>query len=83
LPSSQNIGHSLGASAATIAGMQLRDEDDIDVQLVGFGTQALLSEDLIEDTNDFVTTVIWSDVTVANAVIDMLVSTEKSTRGIC
>jgi hypothetical protein len=53
------------------------------VQVVGFGTPALLSEDLIDDTKDFVTTVIadsdiiprLSHVTVANAVIDMLVST--------
>jgi hypothetical protein len=39
-------GHSLGAGAASIAGMEFNDHKKFDVRVVGFGCPALLTEDL-------------------------------------
>jgi Lipase (class 3) len=53
------IGHSMGAGAATIAGIELGDDDTINVQqVVGFGCPALLSKDLAEKVSPFVSTII-------------------------
>lgn len=74
------IGHSLGAGAATIAGIEFNDVEEIDAKVVGFGCPALLSQELSEECAPYVTTVIGdSDVvprasgaTVANVLMDMM-----------
>lgn len=40
------VGHSMGAGAASIAGIEFNDNPKIDAQVIGFGSPALLSEDL-------------------------------------
>ncbi len=52
------VGHSLGAGAASIAGIELQDKDDFDVQVIGFGCPALLSKELAESTKEYITTVV-------------------------
>jgi Lipase (class 3) len=53
------IGHSMGAGAATIAAIELGDDDKINIQqVVGFGCPALLSKDLAEQVSPFVSTII-------------------------
>lgn len=52
------VGHSLGAGAASIAGIELQARDDFDVQVIGFGCPALLSKELSESTQDYITTVV-------------------------
>jgi len=74
------IGHSLGAGAAAIAGMELKDQKDMDVNVVGFGCPALVSENLSKASEDYITTVICdSDVvprlsgaTIANAALEIM-----------
>jgi Lipase (class 3) len=75
------IGHSLGAGAASIAGMELNALKDprISAKVVGFGCPALLCKDLAE-RSDFITTVIndadvvprLSGIAVANLLLDVL-----------
>jgi len=73
------IGHSLGAGAATIAGMELNELPEMDVQVVGFGCPALLSKELSQQTESFVTTVVadndciprTSSATMLNAILDI------------
>lgn len=73
------LGHSLGAGAATIAGIELNDSSLVDVEVVGFGCPALLSPELSASCEDFVTTVIgdndcvprMSMATMANALVDI------------
>ncbi|KAL3940536.1 MAG: hypothetical protein SGBAC_004939 [Bacillariaceae sp.] len=73
------IGHSLGAGAATIAGMELKDLPEMDVEVVGFGCPALLSKELSQQTESFVTTVVadndciprMSSATMLNAILDI------------
>lgn len=75
------IGHSLGAGAAAIAGMELNALKDprISAKVVGFGCPALLSKDLAEKS-DFITTVIndadvvprLSGIAVANLLLNVL-----------
>ena len=53
------MGHSLGAGAATIAGIEWNDDPNISsVEVTGFGCPALLSKDVSEQTKDFVTTIV-------------------------
>jgi hypothetical protein len=54
------VGHSLGAGAATIAGIELANDRDrpCAVSVMGFGCPALLSRDLAEQVSSYVTTVI-------------------------
>lgn len=74
------VGHSLGAGAASICGMEFNDEDDIEVEVIGFGCPALLSKELSENTKSYITTVIADDdcvprlsaATVVNAVLDIM-----------
>jgi len=74
------IGHSLGAGAAAIAGMELKDKKNMDVTVVGFGCPALLSKELSESTADYITTVIcdsdvvprMSGATIANVALDIM-----------
>jgi len=74
------IGHSLGAGAAAIAGMEMKDKENMDVTVIGFGCPALVSEELSESTTDYITTVICdSDVvprtsgaTLANVALDVM-----------
>jgi len=74
------VGHSLGAGAGTIAGIEFHDDPRYDVSVVGFGCPAILSEQLSESTKDFVTTVIgdsdivprMSAASVGNVVLNIL-----------
>jgi hypothetical protein len=53
------VGHSLGAGAATIAGIEWNDDPNISsVEVTGFGCPALLSKDVSEKVKDFVTTIV-------------------------
>lgn len=52
------VGHSLGAGAAAIAGMELNELDKFDVQVIGFGCPPILSLELSESTKKYITTVI-------------------------
>ena len=73
-------GHSLGASAATIAGIELNDEDGIDASVVGFGCPAMLSRTLSEKYKDMVLTVVndadmiprMSGSTLFNIALDVM-----------
>lgn len=82
------IGHSLGAGAASIAGMELHRmattsssslSPKLEVQVIGFGCPALVSKELAENAT-YITTVIndtdvvprLSGVTVANLLLDMM-----------
>ena len=76
------IGHSLGAGAASIAGMELQNgimDDHLSVQVIGFGCPALLSKELSEEAKEYVTTVIADDdciprtstATMVNAILDI------------
>lgn len=74
------IGHSLGAGAAVIAGMELREHDFLDVEVVGFGCPSLLSRDLSESTKDYITTVVndadivsrMSGASMTNILLDLM-----------
>jgi len=73
------LGHSLGAGAATMAGIELNDSLLVDVEVVGFGCPALLSPELSASYKDIVTTVIgdndcvprMSMATMVNALVDI------------
>lgn len=73
------IGHSLGAGAASIAGMELNDQDNIEVKVIGFGCPSLVSEDLSKQAEKYITTVVsdndcvprMSAATMLNAVLDV------------
>ncbi|VEU36834.1 unnamed protein product [Pseudo-nitzschia multistriata] len=73
------LGHSLGAGAATIAGIELNGDPFIDVEVVGFGCPALLSPELSTSYEHIVTTVIgdndcvprMSMATMVNTLLDM------------
>lgn len=77
------IGHSLGAGAASIAGMELRAKASttkiIVKQVIGFGCPALVSKELAEEAT-YITTVINRDDVVprmsgaaaANLLLDMM-----------
>ena len=66
--------------AAAIAGMELNDEKNVDVEVIGFGCPALLSKELSESTGDYITTVIcdsdiiprMSGATIANVALDIM-----------
>ena len=74
------IGHSLGAGAASIAGMELRDTTNYDVQVVGFGCPALVSQELAESSSSFITTIVngadvvprMSGASVTNLLLDVM-----------
>lgn len=74
------VGHSLGAAAAAIAAMELRDHNWIKVEVVGFGCPSLLSHDLSESTKDYITTVVadadivprMSGASISNLIIDLM-----------
>lgn len=74
------IGHSLGAGAASIAGMELHGTSSkLDVEVIGFGCPALLSSDLAEKAT-YITTVVndtdvvprMSGISIANLLLDMM-----------
>ena len=53
------VGHSLGAAAASIAAMELREHEEwMTVDALGFGCPSLLSKELSESTKDYITTVV-------------------------
>jgi hypothetical protein len=74
------MGHSLGAGAAAIAAMELKDNDWIQVEAVGFGCPSLLSRELAASTSDFITTVVndadvvprMSGSSVTNLLTDLI-----------
>lgn len=75
------IGHSLGGGACAVAAMEFNERvDDIEAQVIGFGSPSLLSKELAESTEDFITTVIadndivprLNDITLANTVLDVM-----------
>lgn len=55
------VGHSLGAGCASIVGMELKEDPRFDVQVIGFGCPALLSKELSEQTQSYITTVVADD----------------------
>lgn len=73
------IGHSLGAGAASIAGIEFSEIQSIDVEVVGFGCPALLSKDLAKKYT-FITTVVndsdciprTSAATVTNLLLSLV-----------
>lgn len=74
------VGHSLGAGAAAIAGMELKAcQSNFDVKVIGFGCPALLSEDLSKAVSSYMTTVIgdsdlvprMSGATIGNLLLDI------------
>jgi hypothetical protein len=75
------VGHSLGAGAATIAGIELANDPDhpCAVNVMGFGCPALLSRGLAEEVSSYVTTVIndgdvvprLSGASIANLLTDV------------
>jgi Lipase (class 3) len=74
------MGHSLGAGAASIAAMELREHDFLKVEAVGFGCPSLLSKELAESTKDYITTVVndadiiprMSGASVTNMLLDIM-----------
>ena len=74
------VGHSLGAGAAAITGMELNELDNFDVQVIGFGCPAILSFDLSVSTKKFITTVIgdadviprMSAETIGNLILNVM-----------
>ena len=74
------VGHSLGAGAASIAGIELNDDPRFDVEVIGFGCPALLSKELAEQ-NSFIQTVVNdSDViprTSAIAIVNLILNVKE------
>jgi hypothetical protein len=74
------VGHSLGAGAAAVAGMEFKQDDKFDVEVVGFGCPAILSKELSESTEDYITTVIgdadvvprMSAETIGNLMLNLM-----------
>lgn len=80
------IGHSLGAGAASIAGMEFNNEKGlfyspkIKAKVIGFGCPALVSEELAKKSANYITTVVndsdvvprMSGISVANMLINVL-----------
>jgi hypothetical protein len=74
------IGHSLGGGACAVAAMELNELDDVEAEAIGFGTPSLLSRELAESAEEYITTVVsdddiiprLNDITVANAVLDLM-----------
>ena len=75
------VGHSLGAGAASIAGIEFNELSNFDVEVVGFGCPALLSKDLAEKST-FITTIVndsdaiprTSAASITNLLLDLVVS---------
>ena len=63
------VGHSLGAGAASIAGMEFQDNEKFDVQVVGFGCPALVSQELATKA-DYITVSASCSFFYGNVVID-------------
>ena len=74
------VGHSLGAGAAAIAAMEFKDHPKMDVEVVGFGPPAMLSQKLSEGMKGYMTTVVADDdvvprlsaATVINVLLDVM-----------
>lgn len=73
------IGHSLGAGAASIAGMEFQDLPEFEVSVIGFGCPALVSKELSESAKSYITTIVsdndciprMSLATMINAILDI------------
>lgn len=74
------VGHSLGAGAASIIAMEYYDEEDFDVNVIGFGCPAIVSKDLSEKSKHYITTVVADDdvvprlsaATIVNSLLDIM-----------
>ncbi len=74
------VGHSLGAGAASIAGIEFNELSNFEVEVVGFGCPACLSKDLAEKST-FITTVVndsdaiprCSAATITNLLLNLVV----------
>jgi hypothetical protein len=74
------IGHSLGAGAAAVVAMELKEYNFLEVEAVGFGCPSLLSRDLAETTKEYITTVVndadiiprMSGASMANLLFDLM-----------
>jgi hypothetical protein len=69
------VGHSLGAGAASIAGIELQDRDDFDVQVIGFGCPALVSKELSESAQDYITTVVSDNDCIPRMSLPNMINT--------
>ncbi|GAX14570.1 hypothetical protein FisN_6Lh348 [Fistulifera solaris] len=73
------VGHSLGAGAASIAGIEFNELSNFEVEVVGFGCPACLSKDLAEKST-FITTVVndsdaiprCSAATITNLLLNLV-----------
>lgn len=74
------VGHSLGAGAAAIAGIEFNDNPMMDAMVIGFGCPSLLSKELSESTAPFIETVIadadmiprMNGATISNKLLDIM-----------
>lgn len=74
------IGHSLGAGAAAIAGIEFNDNPMVDAKVIGFGCPSLLSKELSESTAPFIESVIadadmiprMNGATISNKLLDIM-----------
>jgi len=73
------VGHSLGAGAASIAGMEWNDDPRFEVEVVGFGCPAVVSKELAE-ASTYITSVVndWdvvprlSGISAVNLFLDIM-----------
>jgi hypothetical protein len=81
------VGHSLGAGAASIAGIEFNELRNFDVDVYGFGCPAVLSKELAEKAT-FITTVVndsdaiprTSAATITNLLLNLVVSSASRVR---
>jgi len=74
------VGHSLGAGAAAIAGIEFNDHPMINAKVIGFGCPSLLSQELAKSTQPFITTVVadadmiprMNGATIGNKLLDIM-----------
>lgn len=79
------VGHSLGAGAASIAGIEFNELSNFEVEVVGFGCPACLSKDLAEKST-FITTVVndsdaiprCSAASITNLLLNLVVRQNDS-----
>eukprot|EP00934_Nitzschia_sp_Nitz4_P007119 Nitzschia sp. Nitz4//scaffold47_size129522//7382//9295//NITZ4_003532-RA/size129522-snap-gene-0.180-mRNA-1//1//CDS//3329552743//7109//frame0 len=71
------IGHSLGAGAASIAGMELQDLPEFDVKVIGFGCPALVSENLSEASKDYITTIVSDNDCIPRMSLANMINTVR------
>lgn len=83
------VGHSLGAGAASIAGIEFNELNNFEVEVVGFGCPACLSKDLAENST-FITTVVndsdaiprCSAASITNLLLNLVVRSSFATKSV-